>query len=167
MKEYRESEIRDHYHELTLLLIERGLTITTMESATSGQVASLITDTEGSSAILPGAFITYCNDAKIRHGVPAKILDKYTVYSRETAGAMAKACQSFYKTDIGIGITGNMGNIDPANSEASTPGRVYFGIYIKGSVETYMVEITPKPSRLAYKLAVAEEIYQTLMSMIK
>lgn len=68
------------------------MTITTMESATSGQIASLITDTEGSSAILKGAFITYCNEAKIMQGVPAEILDKYTVYSKETAEAMAKAC---------------------------------------------------------------------------
>ena len=55
---YIEEETRGHYHSLTKLLIEKGLTITTMESATSGQIASLITDTEGSSAVLKGAFIT-------------------------------------------------------------------------------------------------------------
>ena len=66
--------------KLTKLLIERGMTITTMESATSGQIASLITDTEGSSAVLKEAFVTYCNEAKIMQGVPAEILEKYTVY---------------------------------------------------------------------------------------
>ena len=89
MKSYNEQEIRDNYRSLTKRLIEKKLTITTMESATSGQIASLITDTEGSSAVLKGAFITYCNEAKIKQGVPAEILDKYTVYSRETAEAMA------------------------------------------------------------------------------
>ena len=49
---YNESDIRKDYHNLTKLLIEKNMTITTMESATSGQIASLITDTEGSSAIL-------------------------------------------------------------------------------------------------------------------
>ena len=83
--DYNEKTIREHYRGLTKLLIEKNLTITTMESATSGQIASLITDTEGSSAILKGAFITYCNEAKIQQGVPAEILDKFTVYSRETA----------------------------------------------------------------------------------
>ena len=87
--DYNEKTIREHYRGLTKLLIEKNLTITTMESATSGQIASLITDTEGSSAILKGAFITYCNEAKIQQGVPAEILDKFTVYSRETAEAMA------------------------------------------------------------------------------
>ena len=65
-KEYRESEIRAHYRALTLWLIEQKLTITTMESATAGQIASLITDTEGSSAVLKGAFVTYCNESKIQ-----------------------------------------------------------------------------------------------------
>ena len=76
-KIYKESDIRNDYKKLTKLLIERGMTITTMESATSGQIASLITDTEGSSAVLKGAFVTYCNEAKIMQGVPAEILEKY------------------------------------------------------------------------------------------
>lgn len=50
-KKYNESDIRNDYRRLTKLLIERGMTISTMESATSGQIASLITDTEGSSAV--------------------------------------------------------------------------------------------------------------------
>ena len=133
------------------------MTITTMESATSGQIASLITDTEGSSAILKGAFITYCNEAKIMQGVPAEILDKYTVYSKETAEAMAKACAKTYNANIGIGVTGTMGNIDPANSDASVPGRVYFAIVTDGKVESYYVKLEPQPTRLAYKLAVAKK----------
>lgn len=64
-KQYRENNIRENYRKLTRLLIFKGLTITTMESVTSGQIASLITDTEGSSAVLKGAFVTYCNEAKI------------------------------------------------------------------------------------------------------
>ena len=89
-KKYDEKEIRADYRRLTKLLIEKKLTITTMESATSGQIAYLITDTEGSSAVLKGAFVTYCNEAKIMQGVPAEIIDKYTVYSTQTAEAMAK-----------------------------------------------------------------------------
>ena len=117
-----ENKIRMNYRNLTQLLISRHLTITTMESATSGQIASLITDTEGSSAVLKGAFVTYCNEAKIMQGVPAEIIDEYTVYSKETAGAMAKACRKAYNANIGIGVTGTMGNVDPANPNASVPG---------------------------------------------
>ena len=54
---YEEAAVREGYRQLTKLLIEKKMTITTMESATSGQIASLITDTEGSSAVFKGAFV--------------------------------------------------------------------------------------------------------------
>ena len=170
MKYYHESEIREHYHILTNLLIRKKLTVTTMESATSGQIASLITDTEGSSAIFMGAFVTYCNDAKIQQGVPSEIIEKYTVYSRETAAAMAEACMKAYNADIGIGVTGTMGNADPANLKASVPGQVFFaiGMRIEGEllVESFHIELEPQPSRLAYKLAVAEEVFKVLIGLL-
>ena len=159
-----------------------------MESATSGQIASLITDTEGASAVLKGAFITYSNEAKILQGVPAETIEKYTVYSCETAEAMARACMKAYGADLGIGVTGTMGNVDPANPEASVPGQVYFAIGVRDaagrgaaaeerpageagceesiSVESFYVELEPQPSRLLYKLAVAEEVYRVLAERI-
>lgn len=99
-------------------------------------------------------------------GVPAEIIDKYTVYSKETAGSMAKACRKAYNANIGIGVTGTMGNVDPANPDASIPGQVYFAIDIDGDVRTYYVELPSQPTRLAYKLAVAEEIYEELVKRL-
>ena len=176
---YNEQEIREHYRRLTKLLIDRKYTITTMESATSGQIASLITDTEGSSAVLKGAFITYSNEAKILQGVPAETIEKYTVYSRETAEAMAAACMKAYGAQIGIGVTGTMGNVDPANPEASVPGQVYFAIGMHNGIgsedgmmsdqpviESFHLELEPQPSRLMYKLAVAEEVYKVLIAKL-
>ena len=163
---YDEQEIRNDYKKLTLKLIEKGLMITTMESATSGQIASLITDTEGSSAIMKGAFVTYSNEAKIQQGVPKEIIETYTVYSKETARAMAEACRKAYAANIGIGVTGTMGNVDPANKEASIPGQVYFAISFNGEVRDYYREIIPQETRLAYKLAVAKEVVDELMKLI-
>ena len=176
---YNEQEIREHYRRLTKLLIDRKYTITTMESATSGQIASLITDTEGSSAVLKGAFITYSNEAKILQGVPAETIEKYTVYSRETAEAMAAACMKAYGARIGIGVTGTMGNVDPANPDASVPGQVYFAIGMDNGIcggdgttsgqpviESFHLELAPQPSRLMYKLAVAEEVYKVLLAKL-
>ncbi len=161
-----EKEVREGYHELTRLLIQKGLTITTMESASSGQIASLITDTEGASAVLKGAFITYSNEAKIKMGVPAEIIEKYSVYSEETAVAMADCCRRIYQADIGIGVTGTMGNIDPENAEASVPGKVYFALSFEKKTDSYQVEIPPQPSRLLYKLAVAGEVLSRLRNML-
>lgn len=164
--EYKEWEIRKDYQNLTRLLIEKQMTITTMESATGGQIASLITDTEGSSGVLKGAFVTYCDEAKVMQGVPKQIIDQYSVYSRETAEAMAYACRKSYHSDIGIGVTGTMGNIDLEHPGVSVPGEVYFAIGIKEKMYYYHIELEPQPTRLAYKLAVAKEVYEALMRII-
>ena len=166
-KKYVEKDIRQDYRKLTELLIEWNMSITTMESATAGQIASLITDTEGASAIFKGASITYSNETKIMQGVSAEVIHKYTVYSKETAEAMATACANMYGADIGIGVTGTMGNTDPDNADASVPGQVYFAISLKGTVRPYVVEIPQQPSRLMYKLAVAKEVYDVLMRLFE
>ena len=161
-----EYSVREKYHILTKLLIERNLMITAMESATSGQIASLITDTEGSSAIFKGSFVTYSNEAKLRMGVPEDIIRTYSVYSAQTAEAMATCCAAFYNADIGIGVTGTMGNVDPANADNSIPGCVYFAVYFRGTITSDAVKIEPQSSRLLYKLAAAEKIADTLLSLI-
>ncbi|WP_081850068.1 CinA family protein [Ruminococcus sp. HUN007] len=161
-----EKRIREKYTLLTKLLIEKGFTVTTMESATGGQIASLITDTEGSSSVLKGAFVTYCNEAKIMQGVPAETIEKHTVYSKETAAAMAKACAKTYGADIGIGVTGTMGNTDPVNPENSVPGKVFFAVFFRGKTEAFCTEIPPQPDRLMYKLTAAERIYDRLTAII-
>ena len=161
-----EYSVREKYHRLTMLLIERNLMITAMESATSGQIATLLTDTEGSSAIFKGSFVTYSNEAKIRMGVPEDIIRTYSVYSAQTAEAMAERCAAFYNADIGIGVTGTMGNIDPANADDSIPGYVYFAVYFRGAITSHTVKIEPQRSRLLYKLAAAEKIADTLLSLL-
>ena len=166
-KIYQEQITREHYRSLTKFLIEKKMTITTMESATSGQIASLITDTEGASAILPWAFVTYSNKAKIMQGVDPDVVEKYSVYSEETAIEMAKACAKTYQTTIGIWITGTMGNVDPSNSAFSVPWEGYFAFWINGEISVYHIEIPHQESRLQYKLAVAEEIYEKLRALIE
>lgn len=159
-----EKEIRRQYQTLTKRLIEKELTITSMESCTSGQIISMITDTEGASAVVKGAYVTYSNEAKVQLGVPQEILDTYSVYSRETARAMAQVCREAFQADIGLGITGTFGNVDPANPNASEVGVVYFAIDWKGQVTTYERKLTAQDSRYEYKLAIAEEIVEELLA---
>ena len=164
-KSYSESEIRANYEKLTKFLIKNHLTITTMESATAGQIASLITDTEGSSAVLKGAFVTYSNAAKARCGVPAETIASFGVYSAETATAMARACREFYRTDLGVGVTGTFGNVDPNNPD-SVPGEVYFAIDARGETAVWHCFVPVQPSRLAYKLYMADIIADCLLAKI-
>lgn len=152
-----ETAVRQKYERLTLALIARNLSVTTMESCTAGQIASLITDTEGASAILKGAFVTYSNEAKIRQGVPAEVIEKYGVYSAETAAAMAETCRRAFRADLGIGVTGSFGNTDPANAD-SIPGEVFFAVAADHGTECFRCAVPPQASRLAYKLYIADVI---------
>lgn len=153
------------YELLTRTLIEKKLTITTMESCTAGLILSLITDTEGSSAITKGGFVTYSNEAKVKNGVPAEILEHYGVYSKETAAAMAMACRNTYAANIGLGVTGTFGNLDPNNPD-SVAGKVFFAIDFNGEVKTYERNLEVQSTRNAYKMAIAGEIVTELMKMI-
>lgn len=99
-------------------------------------------------------------------GVPQETIDRYSVYSVETAEAMAVACAHAFGTDIGIGVTGTMGNVDPANSRASVPGRVFFSVSAFGKLCSRVFEIETQPSRFAYKMAVAKEVCDVLVEII-
>lgn len=158
-----EEATREKYRRLTLGLIEAGQTIATMESCTSGQVASLITDTEGASAVMPGAFVTYSNAAKIRMGVSAETIETFGVYSAETAVAMARACRAHYGTDIAVGVTGTFGNVDPNNAD-SAPGEVYFAIDRANGTTVWHCAVPAQPSRLSYKLYMADVIADRLLA---
>jgi len=157
-----EAAVRKKYERLTGYLIRNGITITTMESCTAGQVASLITDTEGSSAVLKGAFITYSNEAKVAQGVPAGTIEQFGVYSAETACAMAEACRKAMGADLGIGVTGSFGNADPANAD-SVPGEVFFAVADKDGTRCYHCIVPVQPTRLAYKLYMSEVIADRLL----
>ena len=165
-KKYIEQDIRNDYALLTKKLIKKNISITTMESCTSGQLASLISDTEGASGVMKGAFVTYSNIAKIMQGVPEETIENYSVYSSQTAKAMAEACRKTFDADIGIGVTGSMGNVDPANAKASVPGQVWFALSFKDKTYEYYLELDPQPTRFKYKMAVAKEIVDRLLELI-
>ena len=157
--------VREKYKEITRKLIENQMTVTAMESCTAGQVASLITDTEGSSAAFRGSYVTYSNEAKIKCGVPKETIDKYSVYSGQTAIAMARASRDAFQADIGIGVTGTMGNVDPENSISSIPGQVWFAICMEELEMVYFKNVEPQPSRSMYKMEVAGLIADELLKL--
>ncbi len=125
--------------DIAAKLIKENITISTIESCTSGLVASTITDTEGASAIFKGGFVTYSNEIKEKVGVDHSIIEKYGVYSKECAYEMAKTAKEFFKTDIAISITGTTGNIDPNNSD-SIKGKAYFCIIYLDKIHNFEIE---------------------------
>lgn len=148
-------------------LIASHTTISTMESCTSGLIASMITDTEGASAIFPGGYVTYLNETKIFVGVDKNIIEKYGVYSRECAEAMAKTVREKLHTDIGIGITGTTGNLDPNNSD-SVQGEAFFCIVVENQLHTFEIhDDVTKKNRHEIKQLYADKVFQELDELTK
>lgn len=110
------------------ILTKNNKTISTMESCTGGALVNAITNVEGASEVLKFSAITYSNEFKIKMGVDSNIIDKYTVYSMETAVEMAKHISEYTNSNYGIGITGKINREDPNNTGGSI-STIYVCIY--------------------------------------
>ena len=151
--------------EIVNKLIEKNLTIATMESCTGGGIASEITSISGASAIIRESFVTYCNEAKIKHGVPAEVIEEYTVYSKETAIEMAKAAKKEADSDIAIGITGQLGRIDP-NNPVEKLNHVWFAIIDKNDNNINKEIVVPDDDRKKQKEYAINEVANGLINII-
>ncbi len=107
------------------MLVERSLTLATMESCSGGLLASTITDVPGSSAAFVGGLVAYATELKVQWGVPAEIVEDHGAVSIETARAMALAIRERLGADVGIGVTGVAG---PAQQEDKPVGTVHIAV---------------------------------------
>lgn len=149
------------------LLIEKKMTIATMESCTGGFVASSITDIDGSSSVLKFSAVTYSNEYKIKMGVSKEVIDKYSVYSMNVAREMAKKISDFANSDIGVGITGKINRIDE-NNLFGDDNKIYYAIYDKNSDKYYEYElIAINDTRLNNKKYIMENISKSLLEIYK
>ena len=121
-------------------LIELKKTISTMESCTGGGVANAITNVEGASEILKFSAVTYSNEYKIKMGVSSEVIDKYSVYSMETANEMSKNISLFTNSNYGVGITGKINRVDKANL-VGEDNIIYISIYDRDNDKYYNKEI--------------------------
>ena len=114
------------------ILKEKGLTITSAESCTSGLFPAAITDVAGASEVMSSAYITYSNESKINEiGVPAELIDKYGVVSPQVAEAMAAGAKARAGADIAVSVTGYAGpDADPGHEA----GEAYIGFAMGDTV---------------------------------
>ena len=153
--------------EIVELLKKNNKTISTMESCTGGGVANAITNIEGASEILKFSAVTYSNEFKIKMGVDKKIIDKYTVYSIETADEMSKNISKFTNSDYGIGITGQINRQDP-NNITGEDNKIYISIFDKENNKFYNEILEAiNSSRENNKKLIIEKIKEMLINIIK
>ncbi len=115
------------------LLKERGLTVATMESASGGMLASMLTDTPGASHYFLGGTIAYNAQQKIRAGVDPAIIERVGTVDAETAVAMARAAREGAGADVGLATTGVAG---PDPLEGKPVGTLIVAIDFRGETHS-------------------------------
>lgn len=155
------------FKEIIEKLTKLGKTISTMESCTGGGVVNAITNIEGASDVLKFNAVTYSNEYKIKMGVSSEIIDKYSVYSMETAKEMSENISNFTNSNYGVGITGKLNRVDK-NNPYGKDNVVFISIYDKDNNKYYneKVEAT-KSSRKDNKELVIEKIIEMLLEVVK
>lgn len=145
---------------------KQNKTISTMESCTGGGVVNALTNIEGASEVIKFSAVTYSNEYKIKMGVSKDIIDKYSVYSFETAKEMSKKISEFTNSNIGIGITGKLNRVDVHNLYGED-NVVFISIYDKDKDEynTFKVE-AKESSRELNKELVIDRIIEELEKVI-
>jgi nicotinamide-nucleotide amidase len=134
------------------MLIERGLTLATMESCTGGLFASLITDVPGSSKAFRGGLVSYATELKEHWGVPDEVLREHGVISVETARAMAEAARGQLAADVGVGITGVAG---PDTQEGRPVGEVHIAVASAGRVSDTSQQFRAGRAEIKWRAAIA------------
>lgn len=152
--------------ELVNLLLLNNKTISSMESCTGGGFANELTNIEGVSAIIKFSAVTYSNEFKIKMGVSGEVIEKYSVYSIETAKEMSKAIANYTNSSYGIGITGKLNRIDKNNLFGSD-NIVFVSIYDAENNTYFTKEIEVKENtRKKNKAIVINEIVLLLKDII-
>lgn len=147
-------------------LINNKETIASMESCTAGYFATTITNISGASEILKYSAVTYSNEFKIKMGVPKEVIAKYTVYSNETSQSMAKAISDFANSTYGVGITGQIGRIDPSNNTGKV-NEIFVTIYNSKNDTYHDLKInTKEETRLENKKYIVDKILEELLNII-
>lgn len=94
-------------------LLEKKITISTIESITAGGFANNLAKTPGASKTFKGSLVVYSNETK-RKLIPD--LKEKDVYTQKTSMQLSKKGNKYFKTDICISIIGIAGPSNPSNN---------------------------------------------------
>ena len=101
------------------ILRQRGLTLSTAESCTGGNVAHKITTIAGSSDYYKGSVVSYANVVKSNLlNVQSAVIEQYGAVSKEVVELMAQNSVNILRTDCAIAISGIAG---PAGGTPEKP----------------------------------------------
>lgn len=105
---------------LLRLLVARGWTVATAESATGGLIAGRVTSVPGASDAFRGGIVAYSAELKEKLlGVDPLLMEEHGVVSEEVAIAMARGAAVAMGAEVTIAVTGSAGP-DPQEQPPGT-----------------------------------------------
>lgn len=115
-------------------LLKKGLTISTAESCTGGNIAHLITSIAGSSRYFKGSVVSYANETKMNIlGVQSRTLDSFGAVSEEVVVEMANGALDKLNTDCAIAVSGIAG--PDGGTDDKPVGTVWICTMYKGNYQ--------------------------------
>lgn len=149
--------------ELLNLLVDKGLTIGSVESMTGGLFASTFIKTPGASKAFKGSLVTYATEEKTKLlGIEENLIKHFGVVSKEVAGEMSNKGQKVLNVDVCVSITGNAGpSVEPGGMPV---GRAYVGISIKEKNYVFELNLGGNRNKIRKRavLAMREELIKII-----
>ena len=126
--------------ELVALLIEKNITIGSVESFTVGKFAATLGEVPNVSKVFKGSLVTYQNETKERLlNISKDVIAQKGVVSKELASLMCIHGQQILNSDLCVSFTGNAG---PGKMEEKAVGTVFIGIIWKQKVRVYNLQLS-------------------------
>ncbi len=143
------------------LLRAKNWNLATMESCTEGLLCSTIAAGRESCTYFKGGVLACCDEAKMACGVDAAIIDAHEKESIQVAKAMAETARRNLKTDVGIGVGGNM------NSDTNS-GETFIGLSSDKFEKTFTHQLRGNRSRMKQRAVYAAlfDLRRTLIEEI-
>lgn len=96
--------------EIQQILIQRGQTLSTAESCTSGRIAAQLTRISGASSYFQGGLVAYQDELKIRFlGVDPECIRQHDVVSQPVVEQMVRGACRLFHTRYALASTGYAG----------------------------------------------------------
>lgn len=141
------TESQEHVERIAAAAAERGRTVATAESLTSGLIASRLGAGPSASEWFRGGVVAYQEPVKFDVlGVP-----EGPVVTAECAEQMARGVAKLLGADAAVAVTG-VGGPDP--DEGEEPGTVFVGIVVGEALTVHRLDLAGSdPDRILHETA--------------
>lgn len=144
-------------------LVKKGFTIAFSESMTGGFVSAEFVKIPGASKVFLGSIVAYQKASKKEVlEIPETVLDTFPSVSNEVAIEMAKQACTKFKSEVGVGITGNAGpGFEPLTHEK----KAVVSIKILDHISVYEINLSGL-TRIQSIRRTTQFVYQKLDELI-